>query len=105
MYAIVEIGSKQYKMVPGETVTIDNLPARKKREIDFKNVLLVADNKKVSIGRPLLKGAKVSGLITFQNKGRKIKVYRYKKREDFHRTIGHRQLLTRVLIKEIETGE
>ncbi len=105
MYAIVEVMSKQYKVIPGEMITVDNLPVRKKKEIEFKNVLLIADNKDVSIGTPFIKGARVAGEIIQQKKGRKIRVFKYLKRKDFHRTIGHRQLETQIKIIEVKQGE
>jgi len=105
MYAIMEVKSKQYKVAQGETVTLDNFPLRKKKEIEFKNILLVADKKNISMGTPFVKGAKVLGEIIRQGKGRKIKVFRYIKRENYHRMIGHRQLNTQIKIKEIKTGE
>ncbi len=104
MYAIVEVNSKQYKMAPGEVVTLNNLPPRKKKEIEFKNILLVADKKEVKLGSPLVKGAKVTGEIIKQARGKKIRVYRYIKRENYHRMIGHRPFNTQVKIKGIETG-
>ena len=104
MYAIVDIKSKQYKVTPGEVVTLNNFPHRQKKEVEFKHVLLIADKKNVTLGSPLIKGAKVLGEIIKQSKGKKIKVYRYIKRESFHRTIGHRQLLTQVKITEIKKG-
>ena len=105
MYAIVEIYSKQYKAIPGETITLDNFPLRKKKEVEFKNVLLIAEKRDMSIGTPLVKGAKVLGEIIKQGKGRKIKVFRYIKRESYHRMIGHRQLTTQIKIKEIKAGD
>ncbi len=105
MYAVVEVKSKQYKMTPGELITLDNLSPRKRKEIEFKKVLLLADKKKVTIGSPLVKGAEVVGEIIRQGKGKKIKVFRYIKRENYHRMIGHRQFEIQVKIKEIKTGE
>ncbi len=105
MYAIVEVKTKQYKMVPGEVVTLDNLPHRKKKEIEFKRVLFLADKKNVTVGCPMVKGAEVIGEVIRQGKGKKIKVFRYIKRENYHRTIGHRQFEMQVKIKEIKTGE
>ena len=105
MYAIVDVKSKQYKMAPGEVVTLDNLPHRNKKEIEFKKVLLLADKKNVTVGYPLVKGAEVAGEVIRQGKGKKIKVFRYIKRENYHRTIGHRQCEMQVRIKEIKTGE
>ena len=104
MYAIVKTGGKQYKAIPGEILKVEKIEGDIGSDIVFDNVLMVVDSDKnnVSIGRPLLSDAKVSGEIIKQTKGDKIIVFKSKRRKGYHKKAGHRQLLTEVKIKEIQ---
>ena len=102
MYAIVKTGGKQYKCIPGETMAIDKIEGEVGNDILLKDVLMtVDDNDKVEIGRPVIENTNVSAEITKQTKGKKIIVFRSKKRKGYRRKTGHRQLLTEIRIKEI----
>ena len=104
MYAIVKTGGKQYKAVPGETLKGEKIEGEIGSDIIFDHVLMVVDSNKnkVSIGRPLLSDAKVSAEIIKQTKGDKIIVFKSKRRKGYRKKTGHRQLLTEVIIKEIQ---
>ena len=102
MYAIVKTGGKQYKVSNGDIITIDKIDGDIGKDVLFEDVLMVVeDNSKIEVGRPILTDAKVSGEITKQTKGNKIIVFKFKRRKGYRKKTGHRQLLTEVKIKEI----
>lgn len=103
MFAIVEAGGRQQKMVPGTIVTVDHLEAEPGGEIAFDRVLLV-ENQDGSIltGAPYVKGASVVGVVESQVKDKKIRVFKMKRRKQYRRTRGHRTELTRVRVTDIK---
>ena len=101
MYAVIQTGGKQYKVTKGDIIEVEKLPVSKSKEIAFKDVLLCADKKECSVGQPFVKGAKVIGELLDAFRAKKIVSYKYKRRKSYHRTIGHRQDLLRVRIKEV----
>jgi large subunit ribosomal protein L21 len=102
MFAIVEAGGRQEKVAPGALVTVDRLEADPGTEITFDRVLLVetADGG-VLTGQPYLAGVSVTAVVEAQAKGRKIRVFKMKRRKQYRRTRGHRSLQTRVQVKSI----
>jgi large subunit ribosomal protein L21 len=103
MYAVVESGGKQYKVVEGETLRVEKLPGEVGQEIAFDNVLLFSDGENVKIGQPVLSDVAVSGHIVEQGKAAKIIVFKYKRRKRFRRKQGHRQQYTAIKIDKIAT--
>ena len=101
MYAILEVGGKQYKVAPKDVIEVNKLDQEAKSKITLEKVLLLADGKKVEIGQPYVKGAKVEAEVIEQTKGRKLVVYKYLRRKDSHKKTGHRQRLTKLLINKI----
>ncbi len=101
MYAIIQTGGKQYKVFKGDTITVERLDAPKK-EITIKDVLLISDDKEITVGRPFVKDAKVVCEILSDFKGKKILSFKYRRRKDSRWRRGHRQQLTRLRVKEIE---
>jgi large subunit ribosomal protein L21 len=102
MYAVIQTGGKQYRVKEGDIIEIEKIPIPKtKKEVSFDDVLLSADKKEVTIGQPYIKGAKVKAEILGSFRAKKIVTYKYKRRKSYHRTIGHRQNLIRLQIKEI----
>ena len=102
MYAVIETGGKQQKVVPGDILDVELL--ENKQSVTFGNVLLIADGDNVSIGTPYVKGAKVSAKVMGNVKDDKVTTFKYKNKINYHRTIGHRQNYTRVQIEEIKHG-
>lgn len=102
MYAIIETGGKQYKVKPGDTIDVELLEA--KQHITFDTVLFISDNGKTEIGTPYVKGAKVSAKVLENIKDDKVTTFKYKRKTNYHRTIGHRQPLTRIQIEEVKNG-
>lgn len=101
IYAIVQTGGKQYKVSPGETIDVERLPAEEGSTIELDKVLLVADGEKVTVGTPTVEGAKVIAEVLGEGKGKKIIVFKYKPKVHYRRKRGHRQIYTRLAIKEI----
>jgi len=103
MLAVIKTGGKQYLVSPGKKIQIEKLNFKEGSEVDFKEVLLVEKNRKVEIGNPLVKGAKVIGKVLGQKKGKKVIVFKYKSKTRYKVKKGHRQPFTEVEITKIIT--
>jgi len=104
MYAIVEVGAKQYSVKKDDIIEVEKQSAETGKVISLDKVLLVSKEKKIEIGQPYLKGAKVSAAVLGQIKGEKVISYKYRRRKSSHWKKGHRRQLTRLKIKDIELG-
>jgi large subunit ribosomal protein L21 len=102
-FVIVEQGGKQYRAAEGETIDVDRLPNEAGEAITLEDVLLSVDGDKVTVGTPLVKGAKVQAKVLNHFKGRKILVFKYRPKQRYRVKTGHRQQYTRLLIESIET--
>lgn len=101
-YAIIQNGGRQFRVQPGDVVDVELLDVEPGKKTVFEEVLLAADDSGVKIGEPLVKGAKVTAEVVEQRKGPKLVSYKFKRRKGYHRTVGHRQKLTRVKVGEIK---
>lgn len=99
--AVIETGGKQYKVAKGAKLAIGNIEGKAGDTVSFDKVLLVA-GEPLKIGTPYVSGAKVTGRIVSQEKSGKIIVFTYKRRKGYHKKRGHRQLITRVEIQDIQ---
>lgn len=104
MYAIIEVGAKQYNVAKGDIIAVDKLIAKDGKEITLDKVLLVSKDKKTEVGQPYLKEAKVIAEVLSQFKGEKTTAFKYRRRKAFHWQKGHRAKLTELKIKSIEIG-
>ena len=102
MYAIIESCGRQYKVQEGDQVYFEKLDVKEGDSVKFDKILLISDDKNVTVGDPYVKGATVEGTVSKQGKGPKIIVYKYKAKKNYRRTQGHRQPYTRVEIKSIK---
>jgi large subunit ribosomal protein L21 len=102
MLAIIKTGGKQYIVSPGQKIKIEKINKKEGDEIVFNEVLLVEKGKKIEIGTPLVKGAKVIGKILSQGKAKKVIVFKYKPKTRYKKKTGHRQSYTEVEIKSID---
>jgi large subunit ribosomal protein L21 len=104
MYAIVEAGGKQHRVEVGQRVAVERIwaGAEPGSEVTFERVLLVRDDSKVRVGKPLVEGAVVKGTLLRALRGEKIIVFHKKKRKGQRKTTGHRQDLYEVRIDAIE---
>jgi large subunit ribosomal protein L21 len=101
IYAIIESGSKQYKVSPGQTIDVERLGVSEGNSVDLEKVLLIADGNSVTVGRPTVAGARVVATSQGETKGEKLIVFKYKPKVRYHKKTGHRQLYTRLAIEEI----
>ncbi|MBE6344465.1 MAG: 50S ribosomal protein L21 [Spirochaetaceae bacterium] len=101
MYALVEYKGKQYKAEKDVLIQVDKIDAEEGATIDIDTVLLVSDGDSISVGAPYVKGAKVRVVVENSIRDKKVIVFKYKSKKDYHRTIGHRQQYTMVRVKEI----
>ena len=100
MYAIIETGGKQVRVEVGSKIYVEKLDAEVGSTITLDKVLLIGD-KAVKVGNPYVKGATVNAKVEKQGKGKKIRVFKYKAKANEHKTIGHRQPYTCLVIEAI----
>lgn len=103
MYAIIKSGGRQILVKTGTTISIDHQQHEPGDKIEFEEVLFISgDQGDFIAGSPCVKNARVTGIVTGNEKGPKIRVFRRKRRKGMRRTTGHRAMLTQVRITEIE---
>ena len=102
MYAIVEISGKQYKVEKDKFIYTNKINEKIGKSIDFTDVLFIENKGKINLGKPLISGAKVTGEILEHLKDGKKIVFKKKRRKGYKTKNGHRQLLSKVLIKNIK---
>jgi large subunit ribosomal protein L21 len=101
-YAVIRTGGKQYRVAPGDVIRIERLTGEVGSPVEFGEVLLTAEDGQVQVGQPLLAGTLVRGQIVAQGKTKKILVFKKKRRKNYRRRHGHRQLVTSVRVTAIE---
>ncbi len=102
MLAVIKTGGKQYIVSPGDKIKIEKIDKKEGSEITFKEVLLLEKGKKLEIGDPLVKKAKVIGKILKQGKYKKVIIFKYRASKRYKVKKGHRQPFTEVEILKIE---
>jgi large subunit ribosomal protein L21 len=85
----------------GDTITVERLPAEVGQQLELAEVLLVADGEQIEIGQPTVGGAKILATVVAQEKGPKIRIFKYHPRKRYRRRAGHRQRYTRLRVDEI----
>jgi large subunit ribosomal protein L21 len=100
-FAVIETGGKQYRVSPGSLVEIEKLEGEAGSSVTFTQVLMYQDGPDPVVGAPFVDGVTVTGEVVAQVKGDKIRVFTYKPKKRQRRTLGHRQQLTQVKIKDI----
>ena len=101
IYAVIETGGKQYKVTPGQAIDVERLDIAAGSTVELDRVLLIADGDRVSVGTPMVTGAKVVATSQGDGKGKKIIVFKYKPKVRYRKKTGHRQLYTRLVIDKI----
>ncbi len=101
MYAIIETGSKQYKVFVGDIIKVEKLPLEQGQSYDLKNVLLIADGQNILTGSPYIENASVTSSVIGNGKEKKVIVYKFKSKKGFHKKKGHRQQFTQLKIENI----
>lgn len=101
MYAIIKTGGKQYQVAAGDRVFVEKLAGNVGDNVELEEVLLIADGDAVTVGKPVVEGAKVVATISAQSKHKKIRVFKKKRRKGYRLSQGHRQPYTALTIAEI----
>jgi large subunit ribosomal protein L21 len=101
MYAVIETGGKQYRVAPGDVIEVETLAGDVGAEIEFGRVLTVVNDSNEVLTGPRLGDARVKGTIAAHGRGAKILVFKFKRKKQYKRTIGHRQNYTQVKVNEI----
>ena len=102
MYAVIETGSKQYRVSEGDVIDVESLAIEEGKEVEIERVLMLSGDNGVVIGTPTIEGAKVTATVQLHDLGKKIIVYKHKK--NYHKKQGHRQDFTSLSIDSIGAG-
>jgi len=102
MYAVIQSGGKQYKVNEGDILKVEKLSGEAGDKLSLDQVLIISDGEMLKVGSPLVAGAKVMVEVIEQGRGKKITVYKYKKRKNYRRKQGHRQAFTKIKVDKIE---
>ena len=100
MYAIIATGGKQYKVSEGDIINVEKLGVEAGETVTFDQVLAVSDNE-MKVGSPFVDGASVTAAVVENGRGKKVIVYKYKRKTGYHKKNGHRQAYTKVKIEKI----
>jgi large subunit ribosomal protein L21 len=103
MYAVIQTGGKQYRVSQGDLVTIEKLEGAAGDRIEITSVLMVGEGDQVTVGQPRLERARVIGTIVRQERGRKVLIYKHKRRKGYRKRQGHRQWQTLLRVTDIVT--
>jgi large subunit ribosomal protein L21 len=104
MYAVIQTGGKQYRVAEGETLRVEKLSASPGEKLSFVPLLFADDGGNVQVGKPEVTGIKVEAEVVEQGRGKKIVVFKYKRRKSYRRKAGHRQPFTALKITAIKAG-
>ena len=104
MYAVIEISGRQVRVEPGTKLTVNRVATAAGKPYTAGHVLLANDGKALRVGTPYCAGAKVVCEVLEHSKGPKVITYKFRRRENFRRTRGHRQLLSKLLVTSIDLG-
>ncbi|MDH4199171.1 MAG: 50S ribosomal protein L21 [Spirochaetia bacterium] len=102
MYAVIEMGGKQYRVIPEQILYVEKTGFEKGNEIDIKNVLLFENDNKVSVGKPILANVAIKAMIIDDVKAPKISGFKYKSKKNYRRRWGHRQSLQKIQITSMK---
>lgn len=101
MYAIFQSGGKQHRVSEGQTLRLEKLDAETGAAVDFDSVLMIADGEEITVGAPLVAGAKITAEVIKHGRGDKVKIVKFRRRKHSRKQMGHRQWFTEVKITGI----
>lgn len=104
MYAVIQTGGKQYRVVEGERLRVERLESEQGANVDFDQVLMVGEGADVTVGAPFVEGGKVCATVMAHGRGDKVKIVKFKRRKHYLRTQGHRQHYTDIQVTAISAG-
>ena len=102
MYAVIESGGKQHRVVEGETLKLEKLDAATGESVEFDRVLMVGEGEAVKIGSPVIRGGKVTAEVVGHGRHEKIRIVKFNRRKHYRNETGHRQWFTEVKITGIQ---
>ena len=103
MYAVIETGGKQHRVIEGESIRVEKIEAETGSTIDFDRVLIVGEGETVKVGTPVIEGAKVSAEVVQHGRGDKVTILKFKRRKHHMKRQGHRQWFTAIKITAINS--
>ena len=101
MYAVVKTGGKQYRVVAGDKLKVEQIPADVGAEVILDQVLMVGEGESVRLGQPILSGASVKATVVSHGRGEKVKIFKMRRRKHYQKHQGHRQNFTELKIDSI----
>jgi len=101
MYAVIKTGGKQYRVVAGEKLKVEQLTGEVGSELVIDKVLMVADGDNVTIGSPIISGATVTATVLSHGRHDKVMIFKFRRRKHYRKTQGHRQNYTEIQIQQI----
>lgn len=104
MYAVIESGGKQHKVIPGEVLQLEKLDVDAGGTIDFDKVMMIGEGENITIGAPYVDGGKVSAEVLSHGRADKVTIIKMRRRKHYRRQAGHRQYYTEVKITDITGG-
>jgi large subunit ribosomal protein L21 len=104
MYAVVRTGGKQYSVREGQQLDVELIAGAEGDRVELTDVLLISDGDQLTVGTPIVPGARVVTEVLGQNRAKKLIVFKYKRKTRYKRKLGHRQPFTRLAVREIVAG-
>ena len=101
MYAVIKTGGKQYKVAAGDKLKVEKLAGEVGSNVVLDKILMLADGEAITIGSPLVVGAKVNATVVSHGRGDKVMIFKFRRRKHYRKTQGHRQSYTEILISDI----
>ena len=101
MYAVIKTGGKQYRVIAGEKIKVEQITADVGSEIVLDQVFMVADGNDIKVGAPLVNGAKVTATVLSHGRHDKVKIFKMRRRKHYQKHQGHRQNYTEIQISGI----
>src|ERR1700680_816472 len=101
MYAVVRTGGKQYSVREGQQLDVETIAGIAGDRVELDEVLLISDGDKLSVGAPIVPGARVVAEVLSQGRAKKVTIFKYKRKTRYKRKLGHRQPYTRLAVREI----
>ena len=101
MYAIIVDGGRQYRVEPGQELRVDFRESKEGEALTFDKVLALSNDSGLKLGRPLVAGATVTAEVLGMEQGDKIYIQKFRRRKNYRRRTGHRQIYTRIRIRDI----
>jgi large subunit ribosomal protein L21 len=101
MYAVIKTGGKQYKVAAGDKLKVEKLAGDVGSKVVIDKVLVLADGDAITIGSPLVAGAKVNATVVSHGRGDKVMIFKFRRRKHYRKTQGHRQSYTEIIIDDV----